>query len=216
MTLRLEQGTVPASSGIAQHYSSSGASVAFNQALSATAWLWQPNQTYYLRIVNHAATAATVTLTMNGKNALTEDEDNDRLPDQWELQYFGTTAYGPTQDNDKDGANNLIEWAFNLNPAQPDIAALTPGTGTAGLPVARLTGSAGNQRLTIEFVRRKNVALTYTVQFANSPAGASFLPAANAPTVTPIDANWERVIVEDNVTIGDPVVRFGRVRVSAP
>ena len=76
--LRLEQGTVPASSETAQHYYSSGASVAFNQALSATAWPWQPNQTDYLRIVNNAATAATVTLTMNGKNALTEDEDNYR------------------------------------------------------------------------------------------------------------------------------------------
>ena len=214
--LRLEQGTVPASSGTAQHYSSSGASVAFNQALSATAWPWQPSQTYYLRIVNNAATAATVTLTMNSKNALTEDEDNDRLPDAWEVQYFGTTIYGPTQDNDKDGANHLAECAFNLNPTRPDIAALTPGTGTAGLPVARLTGSAGNLRLTIEFIRRKNAGLTYTVQFANAPAGAGFQPAVNAPTVTPIDANWERVIVEDNVTIGDQAVRFGRVRVTAP
>ena len=91
-----------------------------------------------------------------------------------------------------------------------------PGTGTAGLPVARLTGSPGNQRLTIEFVRRKNASLTYTVQFANSPAGASFLSAVNAPTVTPIDANWERVIVEDNLTTGDQAIRFGRVLVSKP
>ena len=172
--LRLEQGTVRASSGTAQHYYSSGANVAFNQALSAIAWPWQPSQTYYLRIVNNAATTAAVTLTMNGKNALTEDEDNDRLPDAWELQYFGTTAYGPTQDNDKDGANNLAEWAFNLNPTRPDIAALTPGTGTAGLPSIRLTGTGNAQHLTVEFVRRKNAGLTYTVQFANSPGGASF------------------------------------------
>ena len=82
--------------------------------------------------------------------------------------------------------------------------------------MARLTGSAGNQRLTIEFVRRKNASLTYTVQFANSPAGASFLSAVNAPTVTPIDANWDRVVVEDNVTTGDQAIRFGRVRVTAP
>ena len=38
----------------------------------------------------------------------------------------------------------------------------------------------------------------------------------NAPTVTPIDANWERVIVDDNVTNGDQAIRFGRVRVTAP
>ena len=117
---------------------------------------------------------------------------------------------------DGDGANNPAEWAFNLNPTRPDIAALMPGTGTAGMPVARLTGSAGNQRLTIEFVRRKNAGLTYTVQFANTPAGAGFLSAVNAPTVTPIDANWERAVVEDSVTTGDQAIRFGRVRVTAP
>ena len=167
--------------------------------------------------MNNAATAATVTLTMNGKNALTEDEDNDRLPDAWELQYYpNINSYNATHDIDKDGANNLAEWAFNLNPTRPDIAALTPGTGTAGLPVARLTGSAGNLRLTIEFIRRKNAGLTYTVQFANAPAGAGFQPAVNAPTVTPIDANWERVIVEDSVTPGAQAIRFGRVRVTAP
>ncbi len=94
------------------------------------------------------------------QNVLTKYEDNVRLPDQWELQYFGTTFYGPTQDYDQDGTNNLAEWAFNLNPVRPDIAALTPGTGLAGLPVAGYTGSGVNRRLTIEFVRRKNAALT--------------------------------------------------------
>ena len=174
-------------------------------------WPWQPNQTYYVRFVNTAATAQAVTFTM------TEDADEDRLPDAWELQYYPNIySYNATNDIDKDGANNLAEWAFNLNPTRPDIAALTPGTGTAGLPSIRLTGSGSAQHLTVEFVRRKNAGLTSTVQFANSPAGASFLPAVNAPTVTPIDANWERVIVDDNVTTGDQAIRFGRVRVTAP
>ena len=94
--------------------------------------------------------------------------------------------------------------------------ALTPGTGTAGLPSVRLTGTGNAQHLTVEFVRRKNAGLTCTVQFANSPGGASFMSAVNAATVTPIDANWERVIVEDSVTAGEQALRFGRVRVTAP
>ena len=54
------------------------------------------------------------------------------LPDAWELQYYpNINSYNATNDIDKDGANNLAEWAFNLNPTRPDIAALTPGTGTA-------------------------------------------------------------------------------------
>ncbi len=87
---------------------------ALNQPLSTAMWPWQPNQTCYVRFVNTAATAQSITFTLNGKNALTVDEDNDGLPDQWELQHFGTTFCGPTQDNDQDGANNLAEWAFNL------------------------------------------------------------------------------------------------------
>ena len=107
------------------------------------------------------------------------------------MQYYpNIISCNATNDIDKDGANHLAEWAFNLNPTRPDNAALTPGTDIAGL--------------------------TYTVRFANSPAGASFVSAVNAPTVTPIDANWERVIVEDDVTTGDQAIRFGRVRVSSP
>ena len=70
VTVRMEQGTLPGTAGT-QHLISSGADSSLNQPLSTAVWPWQPNQTYYVRFV-----------TLNGKNALTEDEDNDRLPDQ--------------------------------------------------------------------------------------------------------------------------------------
>ena len=172
--LRMEQGTLPASSGTAQHYYSGGANAAFNQPLSAASWPWQPNQIYYLRIVNNAASAAAVTLTMNGKNALTEDEDNDGLPDAWELQYYPSLYYAsPLSDSDTDGLNSFTEFAFNLDPTRPSVGALGPDTGTSGLPVAYLTQIGASVHLTIEFVRRKNAGLTYTVQFANVPGAAN-------------------------------------------
>ena len=91
-----------------------------------------------------------------------------------------------------------------------------PDTGTSGLPVAYLTQIGANLHLTIEFVRRKNAGLTYTVQFANAPGAAIWQAAVNAPIVTPLDANWERVVVDDTATVGANSTRFGRVVVSKP
>ena len=166
--------------------------------------------------MNTGATALPITFTMLGRNLQNDDEDGDGLPDAWEMQYFGTTGYGPGQDNDGDGVNNLLECAFNLNPARPDVALLTPGTGTAGLPSVRLIGVGNDAHLAVEFVRRRGGLITYAVQFWNLLDTAGWEPAVNAPTVTVIDANWERVVVEDNVTMADASQRFGRVVVSKP
>ena len=64
-------------------------------------------------------------------------------------------------------------------------------------------------------MRRKNAGLTYT-ECANAPGAANWQAAVNAPVVAPIDANWERVVVEDVATVGANTTRFGRVLVSKP
>ena len=74
VTVRLEQGTLPGATGT-QHLVSSGANSTLNQPLSIAVWPWQPDQTYYVRFVNSAATAQAITFTLNGKNSLTEDDD---------------------------------------------------------------------------------------------------------------------------------------------
>ncbi len=58
--------------------------------------------------------------------------------------------------------------------------------------------------------------MTYTVQFANAPGTANWQAAVNATIVTPIDANWERVVADDTATLGANTTRFGRVVVSKP
>jgi hypothetical protein len=44
------------------------------------------------------------------------DSDGDRLPDDWELQYFANLASGPNDDPDGDGIDNFSEFAFGTNP----------------------------------------------------------------------------------------------------
>jgi hypothetical protein len=62
------------------------------------------------------------------------DTDADGLPDAWEMQYFGTLAYGPSDDPDGDGYTNLQEYQAGTN---PNNAASNPGdTDADGLPDA--------------------------------------------------------------------------------
>ena len=216
MDVRLEQGTLPGITG-GQHWTSGGGTdVPFNMVLNSASWPWQPNQNYYLRIVNSTGSPQPVTLTINGKNAQTEDEDNDGLADAWELQHFGNLSYGPNDDPDGDGLANFAEYAFNLYPLLPGLPVLTPGTGTAGLPAIQLVGTGPNAHLAVEFVRRKAGTVLYTVEFTNSLDPGSWQPATAPPVVTSIDANWERVVIEDQVTVGGAAKRFGRVMAAKP
>ena len=71
----------------------------------------------------------------------------------------------------------------------------------------------------IQYLRRKvsaNSGLTYTPQFCSSltdsgPAG--WATATGTDTIQSIDAEWERVTVEENASGYEK--RFGRVKVTA-
>ena len=120
------------------------------------------------------------------------------------------------------GTNAVTEGGTYENVEIEDGARLTldnppPTVGVvADVPTIRLAGIGNARHLIVEFVRRKSAGRIYTVEFGDSPAGTSFQPAVNAPIVTPIDADLEHVVVEDNVTIGDRPLRLGRVRVTSP
>ena len=54
------------------------------------------------------------------------DNDDDQMPDWWEVQYFGyTLANQPNEDADGDGVTNYVEWKLNANPTANDL----PGPG---------------------------------------------------------------------------------------
>ena len=48
------------------------------------------------------------------------DTDNDKLPDGWEMFYFGNLTELGTGDPDKDGISNADEFAAGTNPNKPD------------------------------------------------------------------------------------------------
>jgi len=121
-----------------------------------------------------------------------------------------STNNAPTADPDNDGAANLSEFAYNLNPLLADAQPIAP-SGTNGIPAARYLAGVSGGILEVEFLRRKGptaVGLTYVAQFSDNLliSWISGLP----PTVTPINADWERVVIRDSVS-GPNAMRFGKV-----
>ncbi|MBI5664350.1 MAG: thrombospondin type 3 repeat-containing protein [Nitrospirae bacterium] len=49
-----------------------------------------------------------------------EDNDNDDLPDQWELEFFGNLSQSSSDNYDQDGMTNLQEYQSGTNPTNPD------------------------------------------------------------------------------------------------
>jgi hypothetical protein len=122
---------------------------------------------------------------------------------------FGLTgdAAQPHADDDGDLVSLFDEYAFHLDPTINDERGLTPGTGTSGLPLMRLLGN----RLQIEFLRRRSDSnLVYSPQFGGTlPDG--FAAGVEAETVTIVDSNFERVIINDSESTATAVSRFARV-----
>jgi subtilisin-like proprotein convertase family protein len=47
------------------------------------------------------------------------DADHDGLDDNWEMAHFGSLIYGPQDDPDHDGYNNMREYLMGTDPMQP-------------------------------------------------------------------------------------------------
>ncbi len=123
----------------------------------------------------------------------------------------------PLAEPQGDGIPNLLKYAFNLDPTTPVQGAdriLVSGSGTAGLPL--ITCMPGGV-LRVEYVRRTGAGdIAYQVQFCSDPGGSGsggWVAATGTETADPtLDANWERVHVDDVPPPGASR-RFGRVRV---
>jgi hypothetical protein len=115
----IEQGTIPNKSGNDDWRSPNAPNTSLNQYLLSP-WPWIPGQAYFLLITNTTALSQDITFAMDGKNYATDDNDNDLLPDAWELQYFGTTSSQISSgDPDRDNVTNYDEYLEGTNPNDP-------------------------------------------------------------------------------------------------
>jgi hypothetical protein len=156
--LGLEQGTIPRPGTEDWRNNPGAANSSLNQYLLSN-WPWVAGQSYFLLISNSTAQVQEVVFAMDGKNAATDDNDTDALPDAWELQYFGNTgAQSSAGDPDRDGVTNFDEFMEGTHPN--DAASFQARLVTTGL-----NGSV---------VRSPNAA-TYPL---NTPVTLTATPAA--------------------------------------
>lgn len=110
--LYLENGTMP-SKVSSDAWRSTSANSTADKFLTAYPWL--PNQTFYLVVTNTSALPQTFSFRMNG-SSITADDDNDGMPDAWELAYFGSLSHTANGDADGDGVSNLNEYLEGTDP----------------------------------------------------------------------------------------------------
>jgi len=124
------------------------------------------------------------------------------------------SAAAPAAMPFNDGVPNLLKYAFNLNAAGPDVRVLAKGTGTAGLPVFALERSGSQTSFKVEFLRRKNTGLVYSPKISTTMV--AYEPMTGTTTVTAINDQWERVIIEKPCNLAITPKLFGRVEVTLP
>lgn len=125
--------------------------------------------------------------------------------------WAGTT---PSATPHNDGVANLLKYAFNMNPSGPDVRVLARGSGTAGLPFIGLDQSFTPPRFRVEFLRRKNSGLIYTPKI--SADLKTFEPMTGTTVISPVDTDWERVVIEKPGEPGVATRLFGIVEVTLP
>lgn len=137
----------------------------------------------------------------------------------WQKLYFSPAQIalpgesGPLADFDGDGIGNLLEFALNLDPIFNERATMLPGIGLRGLPHVRVESVSGEDRVTIEFVRRTGLSgsgITCSARFSSDLGDWS---ATGTESVVPINPRWERVKVVDPVVASISPRRIARLRV---
>lgn len=150
---------------------------------------------------------------------------NASQPERWRHRYFSFVEnVGDAADDadpDQDGVVNLLERAFSLHPLKKRVGEFVSPELMGSMPVIQTLHEEGRpDRLRIEYLRHTTVLdheLTCMPQFSSNleDGGEWGWMTPVVETVTPINAFWEKVTVEDTPPPGG-TVRFGRVKVVTP
>jgi hypothetical protein len=119
-------------------------------------WPWITNQNYYFLATNTSASPQSLTIRMDGRNAVTDDTDGDGLPDSWEILYFGNLTQNGSGDFDGDGINNATEFTEGTNPnnaasLRPRLTVQVIGSGQVVVEPS-LTNYTAGQNVTLTAV----------------------------------------------------------------
>ncbi|MCX6878620.1 MAG: hypothetical protein NTW21_33115 [Verrucomicrobia bacterium] len=129
---------------------------------------------------------------------------HDGVTDAWENRY-GITAFVPTNDLDRDGLNDLLEAAFNLDPGTPDAAQAYRES---------LFSQAGQQYPQLVFRRHKwHPGITLVPNRSTGLAPLDWTEAGiTQVSVTEIDAETDEVTVRSTTPVSAETQQFMRLK----
>jgi hypothetical protein len=142
------------------------------------------------------------------------------LPDDWQVQYFGTNnpQGAPAGNPDGDTSNHLAEFAFGTDPTSGSAGVITVVAGVItqrGVPTTMVTNIPNGVQFNALYGRRKDyiaAGLTYTVQF--SADLLTWVNSTATPTVIADDGTIEAVTVRYPFFINGKKARFFQVVVA--
>lgn len=114
-----------------------------------------------------------------------------------------------------DGVPNLLKYAFNMDLSGPDAHSMASG-GSSGLPGGAVVEENGQTFWRVEFVRRVGSGLIYIPKKSTTLLPGSFAPLSGEQEVTAINAEWERVTVDEPCDPATTPKCFSHVDVVAP
>jgi hypothetical protein len=118
----------------------------------------------------------------------TSDNDEDGLLDTWEIQYFSTLEYGPTDDNDGDGITNLVEHTGGTDPTIKDTSEEDDGGDSDDGGISNTAMALGIAAIAIVLVIVVAIII-YLVIFKNRPEEEEEGVVREAP--------WEKAAEEE-------------------
>lgn len=110
------------------------------------------------------------------------------------------------------GDELLLKQAFNLGPEE-DMRVMVPGSGRSGLPHFSVKGSGTSKVFRLEFPRHRSGRWIYRPKCSSSLQAGSYVEMSGPETVTPLNEDWERVIIEQPLDTGLTPRLFGVVEV---
>jgi len=130
----------------------------------------------------------------------------------WKLALFSSTqaadpmVSGLDADPDGDGANNLVEYAFNGNPLIP---------GVVGKPQRESLTDGGQEYLAIRYQRRKGDTNLITTAESTADLSATNWSGVGVPVglPTPAGTDYEEVVYRAPVSKANAVRQFMRVKI---
>jgi ELWxxDGT repeat protein len=110
------------------------------------------------------------------------------------------------------GEELLLKQAFNLDPEE-GMRVMVPGSGRSGLPHFSTAGSSSSRVFRLEFLRHKSGRWVYRPKCSSSLEAGSYVDMTGAETVIDLDADWERVVIEQPLDSARTPRLFGVVEV---